>query len=129
MIISLDFDGTCVTHEFPKVGKDIGAIPVIKELINNGHKIILFTMRSNFEGEKYLTEAYNWFYENDIILYGVNKNPTQHRWTTSPKVFADLYIGDDGLGIPLIHNKEISKNPFVNWIKTKQLLIDKGIIK
>jgi hypothetical protein len=22
MIIAVDFDGTCVTHEFPKVGKD-----------------------------------------------------------------------------------------------------------
>jgi len=28
MEICIDFDGTCVTHEFPKVGKDIGAVPV-----------------------------------------------------------------------------------------------------
>ena len=47
MIIAIDFDGTCVTHEFPKIGKDIGAIPVLKELTNKGHKLILFTMRSN----------------------------------------------------------------------------------
>ena len=33
MIIAVDFDVTCVTHEFPKVGKDIGAVPVLKELI------------------------------------------------------------------------------------------------
>ena len=25
MDILIDFDGTCVTHEFPKVGKNIGA--------------------------------------------------------------------------------------------------------
>lgn len=25
MIIAVDFDGTCVTHEFPRVGKEIGA--------------------------------------------------------------------------------------------------------
>lgn len=31
MILGLDFDGTCVTHEFPKIGKDIGAIPVLKK--------------------------------------------------------------------------------------------------
>lgn len=29
MIIAVDFDGTCVTHEFPKVGEEIGAAPVL----------------------------------------------------------------------------------------------------
>jgi hydroxymethylpyrimidine pyrophosphatase-like HAD family hydrolase len=46
-IIAIDFDGTCVSHEYPLVGKDIGAIPVLKELMSNGHRLILFTMRSN----------------------------------------------------------------------------------
>lgn len=46
MIIAVDFDGTCVTHEFPYVGKEIGAAEVLKELTDKGHKIILFTMRS-----------------------------------------------------------------------------------
>ena len=32
MIIAIDFDGTCVTHDFPRVGSDIGAIPVLKNL-------------------------------------------------------------------------------------------------
>lgn len=43
MIIAVDFDGTCVTHEFPRVG----AAEVLKELTDKGHKIILFTMRSH----------------------------------------------------------------------------------
>lgn len=30
MIIAIDFDGTCVTHEFPKIGKDIGAAPAFR---------------------------------------------------------------------------------------------------
>ena len=47
MIIAVDFDGTCVTHEFPRVGKEIGAAEVLKELTDKGHKIILFTMRSH----------------------------------------------------------------------------------
>lgn len=29
-IIGIDFDGTVVTHDFPKIGKDIGAVPVLK---------------------------------------------------------------------------------------------------
>ena len=32
MIIAIDFDGTCVTDEFPKIGKDIGAVPYSNKL-------------------------------------------------------------------------------------------------
>lgn len=42
MEICIDFDGTCVTHEYPKIGKDIGAVPVLKRLIETGNKLILF---------------------------------------------------------------------------------------
>ena len=41
MNIAIDFDGTCVSHEFPEIGKDIDAIPVLKELIKSGHNLIL----------------------------------------------------------------------------------------
>ena len=47
MTIAVDFDGTCVTHDFPKVGKNIGAEIVLKKLADKGHKIILYTMRSH----------------------------------------------------------------------------------
>ena len=47
MIIAVDFDGTCVTHDFPKVGKNIGAEIVLKKFTDKGHKIILYTMRSH----------------------------------------------------------------------------------
>lgn len=30
LYIGIDFDGTCVTHDFPRIGKDIGAQPVLK---------------------------------------------------------------------------------------------------
>ena len=36
MVLAIDFDGTCVTHEYPKVGKDIGSVPVLKKLVENG---------------------------------------------------------------------------------------------
>ena len=49
MIINIDFDATCVTHDYPNVGKDIGAIPVLKLLVTEGHKLILFTMRDKKE--------------------------------------------------------------------------------
>ena len=47
MIICVDFDGTCVTHDFPEIGKDIGAIPILLRLVDAGHKLILYTMRSD----------------------------------------------------------------------------------
>lgn len=126
MIIAVDFDGTCVTHEFPKIGENIGAIPVLKALVNKGHKLILYTMRSTKDSgnidkdgnplkTNVLQEAINWFNQYDIPLYGVNENPGQKHWTSSPKVFAHFYIDDMALGCPLINNKNISNNPFVNW--------------
>ncbi len=40
LIIAVDFDGTCVTHDYPKVGMDIGATEVLKELVKEGHKLM-----------------------------------------------------------------------------------------
>lgn len=31
-IIGIDFDGTVVTHDFPKIGKDIGARACIEKI-------------------------------------------------------------------------------------------------
>lgn len=138
MDICIDFDGTCVTHEFPKIGKDIGAIPVLKKLIKKGHNLILFTMRSdddngpseefpNIHGGKYLTDAINWFKENNIPLYGIQKNPNQN-WTTSPKAYGQLYIDDAALGCPLIYNEKISNRPFVDWEYVNDLLHIRNIL-
>ena len=71
MYIAIDFDGTCVTHDFPKVGKNIGAVPVIKSLVEAGHKIILFTMRD----KDTLKDAEKWFADNGIPLFASNDNP------------------------------------------------------
>lgn len=124
MYIAIDFDGTCVTHEYPNVGKDIHAIPVLKKLIENGHKLILNTMRDKEE----LQDAVNWFEENGLELFGVNNNPTQISWTTSPKVYAHLYIDDAALGCPLLNIPEISNRPFVNWVKLEIVLQQMRII-
>ena len=39
-IIAIDFDGTCVTHDYPNVGKGIGSVPVLQALDSNGHQIL-----------------------------------------------------------------------------------------
>jgi hypothetical protein len=138
MYICVDFDGTCVTHNFPELGKDIGAVPVLKKLVNKGHKLILFTMRSDGQEEQeigemkiypgdFLTQAVNWFKENDIELYGIQRNPTQDEWTSSPKAYGQLYIDDAALGCPLIYPKN-GDRPYVNWELVEQILISRGIL-
>lgn len=133
MVIGIDFDGTVVTHEYPKIGQDIGAVPVLKKLIENGHQLILNTMRSSRE----LGDAIDWFKVNGIELYGVGYNPNQTKWTTSNKCYAELYIDDAGLGIPLSimtskngENVEIPYGrPFVNWTMVEEMLTNMGLIK
>lgn len=148
MTIAVDFDGTCVTHDFPKVGKNIGAEIVLKKLADKGHKIILYTMRSH-PSEKTesaeasgmipttddcLQDAIDWFAKYDIPLYGVNDNPSQHLWTDSPKVYANIYIDDAALGIPLVYEdmKHIYDGsvmrPYVGWVRVSELLYESGIL-
>ena len=116
-VVAIDFDGTCVTHDYPYIGSDIGAVPVLRKLVDSGCLLILNTMRSG----KTLKEAEQWFKDNNIPLYGVNQNPSQRSWTTSPKVYADLYIDDSALGIPL-KTSPTSVRPFVDWGKVEELL-------
>ena len=124
MYIAIDFDGTCVTHDYPRMGKEIGATKVLKRLVEAGHKLILNTMRS----DKELQDAVNWFKKNGIELYGVNENPTQKGWTNSPKVYAHMYIDDAALGCPLINAPELSDRQFVDWDSVGRKLIQMGII-
>ena len=124
MNIGIDFDGTCVTHEYPRIGKDINAVPILSALVERGHNLILITMRSGKE----LKEAVKWFKENNIDLYSINSNPTQRKWTKSPKIYAHLYIDDAGLGVPLIYNPEYSTRPYVDWDAAYKILKEKGIL-
>ena len=105
LIVAVDFDGTCTTHEYPNIGKDIGAVPVLKKLVEKGHRLMLWTMRGTKpqQERQTLQEAVEWFKANDIPLWGINFNPVQKAsgWTNSNKQHANLYIDDAALGAPL----------------------------
>lgn len=137
--ICIDFDGTCTTHDFPRIGNEIGAAPVLRELVENGHKLILFTMRSDIDKvsipkgsnlcdipSNYLSDALDWFYRNNIPLYGIQSNPSQSSWTKSPKAYGQLYIDDAALGCPLIYPE--AGRPYVDWVKVRLMLIEMGLI-
>lgn len=112
---------------------------MLKQLVVNGHQLILFTMRGDGPGDgtgaceespnikpgNFLDDAVNWFKENKIPLYGIQTNPTQHTWTTSPKAYGQMIIDDIALGIPLLHD---GKRPYVDWREVELLLYERGLI-
>ena len=124
--INVDFDGSLVTHAFPEIGDDIGAVPVLKTLVENGHQLILFTMRSDNKNGNYLTQAVNWFKKHDIPLYGIQTNPTQASWTSSPKSYAQYLLDDSAIGTPLVRPE--NERPYVDWKKVIFLLVQEGLI-
>ena len=116
LIIAVDFDGTCVEHDYPAVGLDVeGAASTLLELSKRGHRIILFTMRS---GAK-LEDALRWFKRHKIELWGVNENPEQREWTESVKVYADYYIDDCAVGCPIMFIDGV-RRPVVDWRKVRE---------
>jgi hydroxymethylpyrimidine pyrophosphatase-like HAD family hydrolase len=98
MIIAVDFDGTIVEHEYPRIGKPIPfALDVLKKLQQEEHHIlILWTMR---EGDL-LKEAIDYCKKNGLIFYAHNKNYPEEEFQEgdSRKLSADIFIDDRNIG-------------------------------
>jgi hypothetical protein len=99
MTIAVDFDGTIVRHEYPRIGKEIPfAIQTLKMLAKDGHRLILWTVR---EGELQ-EEAVNWCRERGVEFYAVNKDYPEEEQSKnnhySRKLKADIWIDDRNVG-------------------------------
>jgi hypothetical protein len=149
LCIAVDFDGTCITNDFPKEGKDIGAAKVLKRITDAGHDLILFTCRQNhaedrmieFNDDKsiylpagnHLSDAIYWFNKNNIPLFDINHNPYEDEYDTDKPHF-DLLIDDKALGVPLTKYAIVdgsvvfSKNKFVDWMMVEMMLEHNNII-
>lgn len=101
LVIAVDFDGTIVSHEFPKIGKPnkriIGWLITQKK---NGEKLILWTCRANKE----LEEAVLWCKNNGIEFDAVNEDVDSVKNSDfgknkSCKVCADMYLDDRNLSM------------------------------
>ena len=92
MIYAVDFDGTLCESKFPLIGKpNIPLIEFLKTEKQNGHRLILYTMR---EGDV-LDEAVNWCKQFNLVFDAVNDNlPDQIYCENTRKVYADVYIDD-----------------------------------
>ncbi len=96
MVIAVDFDGTVVEHEYPKIGKAIPfAIDTLLQLQKEGHTLIMWTVR---DGEL-LDEAVEYCARKGLRFYAANKNyPEEDVISASRKLNADLFIDDRNLG-------------------------------
>jgi hypothetical protein len=99
MIIAVDFDGTIVEHEYPKIGREIPfAVETLKLLVKERHKLILWSVR---EGQL-LDDAIAWCKERGLEFYAVNRDypeeTTDNNQHWSRKLKADMFIDDRNLG-------------------------------
>ena len=96
MIIAVDFDGTIVTHEYPRIGKEIPfAIDVLKRLQQEEHhRLVLWTVRT---GDK-LEEALAYCREKGLEFYATNKTHPEEEEDAPRKLTVDLFIDDRNFG-------------------------------
>lgn len=98
MIIAVDFDGTIVEHEYPKIGRELPfATGTLKKLIEEQHRIILWTVRRGKE----LEDAVEWCRQRGVEFYAVNKNFPEENVENDGKyckINADIFIDDRNLG-------------------------------
>ena len=58
MVIAVDFDGTIVEHKYPRIGKEIPfAIDTLKRLGDEGHKLILWSVRESLKVDFWVEET------------------------------------------------------------------------
>jgi hydroxymethylpyrimidine pyrophosphatase-like HAD family hydrolase len=97
LIIAVDFDGTIVEDAYPEIGSPkIFAFETLKELRDDGHRLILWTYRNGSR----LDEAVEFCEKNGIEFYAVNKNYPEEVFEgrVSRKINADIFIDDRNIG-------------------------------
>jgi hypothetical protein len=121
-IIALDFDGTLVTNEYPKVGTPIQKnIRKIKEEIANGAKVILWTNRV----DGYLKDAVDFCDAQGIHLDAVNENLPEiiAVFGRNPrKIFANEYWDDHAV---LMSEYDVEEFLGRYWISVDERLPEK----
>lgn len=107
LVISVDFDGTIVEFDYPRIGKPLpGAFETLRDLIAAGHKLILNTCREDVGhniNKQYLKEAVEFCRQNGVEFVSVNENRphedyAREDWPVRRKVWAHVYIDDKNFG-------------------------------
>ena len=102
MIVAVDFDGVLCKNEFPEIGTpNYAVISAVREMIDMGHEVILWTARV----EKELEDAVAWCEDRGLHFTAINDNAPSNKaefatmYHTAPrKIYADIYLDDHNLG-------------------------------
>ncbi len=119
MYICVDFDGTVVDHRYPDIGEPV---PVAIDLAAKAaaawgkDHFVHHALQQIGRYESICRDAVQFMESNGIKLFGVNRNPDQDTWTSSPKAYGEVYVDDSAFGCPLIHPKGFAR-PCVDWKK------------
>ena len=118
--IGVDFDGTVIGGgDYPHIGKPLPhSIETLKELVQNGYKIIPWTMR----WDHHIPQIKDFFKQHGVEIYAVNCHKTQWKWTSSPKLYADYFIDDRNIGTKLIDGN-------IDWLWMREELKKLGMLK
>ena len=139
MVIYLDFDGTLVEHHYPIIGQpNPNCFEVLNKLIKAGHKIILNTLRVEFQ-DGTLEEAIRYVQKglfkiepkhtaNFKLEHTLEKiHPPEWNWD---RHLAEkcIYIDDICKGTPMCDNI-IKFGQMVDWSALDREFIEFGIYK
>ena len=111
LIIAIDFDGTIVEDAYPKIGKPmIFAFETMKKLQSEGHRLILWTYRS----DKKLQEAVDFCKQQGLEFYAINKSYPEEEFDgkISRKINATFFVDDRNIG------------GFIGWTAVHKLLLN-----
>ena len=111
LIIAIDFDGTIVEDAYPNIGKPmIFAFETMKKLQSEGHRLILWTYRT----DKKLQEAVNFCKQQGLEFYAINKSYPEEEFDgkISRKINAAFFVDDRNIG------------GFIGWTAVHKLLLN-----
>ena len=111
LIIAIDFDGTIVEDAYPNIGKPmIFAFETMKKLQSEGHRLILWTYRT----DKKLQEAVDFCKQQGLEFYAINKSYPEEEFDgkISRKIHATFFVDDRNIG------------GFIGWTAIHKLLLN-----
>lgn len=142
MIVYVDFDGTIVEHEYPKIGRcNFGCFEVMKKLQDNGHTVILNTYRAD-ANDGTLEKAVELVNERSWMLLKTGRDDSfkllpilstaskiqPHGWDLKRAVeIGELHIDDNAYNTPL-KPAAMTHGKIVDWDVVEEQLYEFGIL-
>ncbi len=132
MKIYLDFDGTMVEHDYPRMGEpNPRAIEIVTKLKNAGHEIILNTYRANLN-KKLLQDAIDYMNEKVFTDVGIKHLESKRQPTSLDSCLHGsnlanvLYIDDIAPNTPMKRQVHVTGD-MVDWTELDYQFLENGL--